>query len=105
MKSYALKIGETLSLALSEIRDESGAAVASLDGWSAVCHVRTAPAAAVASLTLTGAATGATFFFSGSTASLAAGTYYADVKLTSPTGFVSFPAEFTVAVSPPITRP
>lgn len=105
MKSYALKIGETLSLALSEIRDESGAAVASLSGWTAVCHLRTAPAAASPALTLTGVASGATFFFSGSTAPLTPGTYYGDVKLTSPTGFVSFPAEFTLLASLPVTRP
>jgi hypothetical protein len=99
-----IRAGETLALDLTELRDEEGAAVESLSGWSALLQVRATAAATAALLSLTSTIVDQALHLQGSTAALAPGHYVYDVRVQSPTGFVSYLQGGSFIVHQPVSR-
>jgi hypothetical protein len=102
----AIYEGETLSLDLTDIRDEKGTVVTDLTGWGARLQVRKKAGDTVAVLDLTGAvaATPTRFHFQAQTEGLTVGSYYYDIRLVSNEGFVSYPFAGSFKMTKPVTE-
>lgn len=103
----AIYEGETLSLDLTDIKDETGTVVTDLTGWTARLQVRKkATDTAVAfEMSATVAATPVRFHFQSQTEDLVPGSYYYDIRLVSNEGFTSFPYAGSFKVTKPVTEP
>lgn len=106
-RTLTLKIlsGETLSFDVTSIVDEEGAAVTDVTGWTAHADIRKSPnSVLLRRITAAPTADLAALHFEEDDTRFLPAVYGFDVRLTSPTGFVSYPIVGTLEVKDAYTH-